>query len=100
MARFDVYKLEGGQQLVVDIQSDLLAKLQTRVVMPLIPLSNAPSEPMPRLRPQVTIMSIDYIMSTSEMAAMPASHLCQCIANLEAERDLIVDAIDFLMQGF
>ena len=100
MARFDVYKLEGPTPLVIDVQSDLLSKLQTRVVVPLISLDRAPNEPMPRLRPQLKLQSIDYIMSTSELAAIPTSDMRECIGNLESERGAIVDAIDFLLQGF
>lgn len=39
MARFDLYRLPTGQQLVVDIQSDhASAKVGTRVVAPLLPV--------------------------------------------------------------
>ena len=42
MARFDVYPNPDGQGSLLDIQADLLCHLNTRVVVPLLPLSFAP----------------------------------------------------------
>jgi len=43
MARYDVYRLSGSRTLLLDVQSNLLADLPTRVVIPLRP--DAPTTP-------------------------------------------------------
>jgi toxin CcdB len=50
MARFDIFKNEGEVGYLLDVQSDLLSGLNTRVVVPLLPKSSAPS-PAQRLNP-------------------------------------------------
>ena len=50
MARFDVYRIASG--LAVDVQSDLLYGLDTRMVVPLLPIGDAPL-PAGRLNPVV-----------------------------------------------
>lgn len=50
MVRFDVYRGIGGADLLLDCQSDLLRDLNTRFVVPLQLLENAP-QPARRLNP-------------------------------------------------
>ncbi len=50
MARFDVYPYQGGQGLLLDVQADLLEHLNTRVVVPLLPMDLTP-KPARRLNP-------------------------------------------------
>lgn len=40
MARYTVYRIDGGAYLL-DVQSDLLDDLTTRIVIPLMPLAEA-----------------------------------------------------------
>jgi hypothetical protein len=42
----------------------------------------------------------EYILNTPEMAAIPCALLNEHIDNIEDQHLTIVDAIDFLMQGF
>ena len=42
MARFDVYARPAGAGYVLDVQADILNGLNTRIVVPLLPLSEAP----------------------------------------------------------
>ncbi len=50
MARFDVYRFPSkSAPLVVDVQSDILGELNSRVVIPLVPVTKAASEELPRL---------------------------------------------------
>ena len=100
MARFDVHTIDGPVSLVIDVQADLLAGLHSRIIVPLLPVSEVAAEAMPRLRPRVRVLSQEYIMSTPELAAVPTAELGERVANLEDQRDVIVDAIDFLLQGF
>ncbi|MFC0010358.1 CcdB family protein [Devosia nitrariae] len=41
MARFDVFSGPDGA-LLVDVQADLVARMATRVVVPLLPVDRAP----------------------------------------------------------
>jgi toxin CcdB len=99
MARFDVYanRHEGGYLL--DVQSDLLGRLNTRVVVPLQPLELAPKG-AERLNPTLRVQGTPVLMVTQFMAAIPASELAEPVANLERERESILQAIDFLHQGW
>tara|TARA_Y100001001_G_scaffold162539_1_gene189339 strand:+ start:1457 stop:1615 length:159 start_codon:yes stop_codon:yes gene_type:complete len=50
MSRFDIFENEEGAGYLLDVQSDLLSGLNTRVVVPLLPKSSAPF-PAQRLNP-------------------------------------------------
>lgn len=100
MARFDVYQLAEGNQLVIDVQSEILSDLRTRVVIPLSPKEAAQRELMPRLRPMVQLGGCEYSVNTMEIASIPCELLGDHVGNLEDHHQSIIDAIDFLMQGF
>ncbi len=99
MARFDVYKNPDGPGCLLDIQADLLGHLNTRVVVPLLPLSLAPQAAR-TLNPSFDIGDETLVMATQFMAAVPASMLRAPLTSLGTRRDEIVAAIDLLMQGF
>jgi toxin CcdB len=99
MARFDVYRNPAGAGCLLDIQADLLSHLNTRVVVPLLPLSSAP-QPARSLNPGFDIAEETLVMCTQFMAAVPANILKNPLASLSGRRDDIVAAIDLLMQGF
>jgi toxin CcdB len=99
MARFDVYKNHDGEGCLLDVQADLLSHLNSRVVVPLLPLSIAP-KPAKILNPCFEIAGESLVMATQFMAAVPANILRTPVASLQAERDGIITAVDFLMQGF
>ncbi|MBA4131122.1 MAG: hypothetical protein C0519_06830 [Hyphomicrobium sp.] len=99
MARFDVLKF-GPELLVIDVQAELLADLQSRVVIPLRRLPHIANEVLPRLRPSLRVLGETYLLGTPEIGAVPVSQLGECVANVEDQREIVVDAIDFLLQGF
>lgn len=99
MARFKVYKNPDGAGYLLDVQADLLKHLNTRLVVPLLPSPTAP-KPAKVLNPCFEIAGESLVMTTQFMAAVPVRMLRTPVANLQAERDQIVAAIDFLMQGF
>lgn len=102
MARFDVYeiKAQAGGPLVVDVQADLLEMLRTRVVVPLLPLIDAELEVAARLKPIIDIVGEPYVLMTTDLSAIPSSVLGGKVTSVERERQIIVDALDFLFQGF
>lgn len=101
MARFDVHEYGGAIPMVLDVQADLLSDLNTRMVVPLVPLKGAEREVLPRLKPVIAIGGHDYVMVTTDMAAVPLTALGKRVTNIEDPyRDTVTEAVDFLFQGF
>lgn len=105
MARFDVYPNPGVQATttpyLLDVQSDLLDALDTRVVIPLRSVDRFPKVRLPdRLTPIVSIAGRDYLLETPMMGAIPRRVLKAPVTSLDQERDKITAALDFLYQGF
>lgn len=99
MARYDVCPNPGGQGLLLDVQTDLLSGMTTRMVAPLLPVEQAP-EPLRRLNPVFVINETRHVMLTQAMAAVPVSLLTKPLDNLSARSDDITNALDMLFQGF
>lgn len=99
MARFDVCRNEGGSGYLLDIQSDLLSGLNTRVVVPLLPKTKAP-HPAQRLNPEFQIKRTKVVMATQYMAAVPEAELGPPICNLAEQQHEISSALDMLFLGF
>jgi toxin CcdB len=100
MARLDVHPLPGGVAAgyVVDVQSDLLADLATRVVVPLLPETNI--RPAARLNPIFEIDGQRHVLVVQSIATVPRRELRVAVASLKDEHDTILAAIDFLLTGF
>ena len=101
MARFDVYHAAGRDgSLMVDVQADILSDLATRVVVPLIRIDQAADNIAPRLKPVIEIDERRFVLSPTDIAAIPFRYLGPPVANIEGEyRDTITAAVDFLFQG-
>ncbi|MCW5724283.1 MAG: CcdB family protein [Maricaulaceae bacterium] len=102
MARFDVRRLAGATApLVVEVQADVLDELASRVVIPLRPVQTTTDEAMTRLKPRIRAAGGDYVLLTTDIAALPVRRLGEVIDNVEAaHRDDITAALDFLFAGF
>ncbi len=99
MARFDVYAHPGEPGYLLDVQAGFLSALSTRVVVPLLPLDMAP-QAADRLNPCFEIQGVAVSMVTQFMAAIPAAELKHHVASLDHHSAVILDAIDFLHQGW
>lgn len=99
MARFGVYALPGEAGYVVDVQSNMLDHLNTRVVIPLLPVDQAPPR-IARMNPILDIDGVAHSLVTEYIAAVPRSALKTIIADVSADWDKITAAIDFLTQGY
>ncbi|WP_183713599.1 MULTISPECIES: CcdB family protein [unclassified Rhizobium] len=99
MARFRVYGLRQSRTLVLDLQADLLDRLSTRIMAPLLRAEDVLT-PIARLNPQFTIADETYIMATQLMAAIPLAEIGELITDLSSHGDQITAATDFLFQGF
>ncbi len=99
MARFDVYANPDGAGYLLDVQTDLLDGLNTRIVAPLLPVSDAPS-PAHRLNPVFEVANEEHVMVTQFLAAVPLAILKEPVITL-ADRDTdITAALDMAFFGF
>ena len=99
MARYDVFASSIEGSYLLDVQSDLLDHFKTRVVVPLLPLTSAPS-PMRKLHPVFEINGRKMVMATHLIATVAATELGENRTNLTGHHDDIVAALDMLFQGF
>lgn len=99
MARFGVYKNPDGEGWLLDVQADLLSHLNSRVVVPLLPLNCAP-KPIETLNPVFDIEGVSASLVTQYMAAVPVQMLKHKLLTLESHRNEITAALDLLFQGF
>ncbi|MEY0728586.1 CcdB family protein [Providencia rettgeri] len=85
---------------LLDIQSNIIDLLNTRLVIPLFD-SRLVKKPLPaRLNPQLVINGQVFILMTHQMACVPHSLLGKEIVDLSSQRDTIKHAIDLLIDGF
>jgi toxin CcdB len=101
MAQFDVYINTNRDTVeffpyLLDVQNDLLSSLKTRVVVPL----GIGIEPIRHLNPMFKIDGKMVVMSTADMAGIPLSSCGEKVLNLEEKGHEIIDALDFLVNGF
>ena len=101
MAQFDIYRNMNTATnqtfpYLLDIQNDLLSMLHSRVVVPLA----VGVTPVRHLNPVFEIDGNKYIMSTTEIASVPLSMCSEKVTNISHERETIIDALDFMINGF
>ena len=103
MARFDVYRnprKESAREVpfLLDVQSDLLDGLESRVVVPLR-AANAVKRPVTRLNPAFQVVGVEVVMDTPQLAGVPVTMLKKPVASLGAHAFDIQNALDFLFAG-
>ena len=98
MAQFEVFMTTDEGDLVIDCQSDLLRHLNTRFVVPLLPLDRAPT-PAGRLNPLFDIEGNRLSMVTQFAGAMPTNELGRSVCSLTDRHHDIIGAIDILTGG-
>ena len=99
MPRFSVYRNPDADGYLLDVQANILDHLNTRMVVPLLPLPAAPT-PAKTLNPVFDIAGTSVVMVTQFMAAIPATLLKSPESSLEFSRNEIIAALDLLFQGF
>lgn len=102
MARFDVYEYDNADiSFIVDVQADLLSDLESRVVIPLIAQRSNDQDFFPRLNPVITINGENHILMTADIGTENCEMFGKKVTNIEDRyRQDIIDAIEFLFQGF
>ena len=103
MAQFDVYQNPNRDTndvipFLLDVQAELLDRLATRVVVPLVVAEEMPL-PAKQLNPLFKIKGIAVVMSTTELAGVPNRALGDKVASLKNKRDEIIAALDMLFTG-
>lgn len=98
MAQFDVHRLIPNGTFVVDCQSDLLAELNTRFVVPLIRRDAAPTAAQ-RLNPVFSISGAQHVMVTQFAAAVEVRELGEIVGSLTDRAFEVIGALDVLISG-
>ena len=105
MARFDVYANPGARAaatpFLLDVQSDLLDSLESRVVIPLRDLAAFPQVALSeRLTPVLSVDGRALMLETPKMAAVPRRALGAPLLSLAAEQARVTAAMDFVFREF
>lgn len=105
MARFDVYRNLGHHQTTVpyllDVQSNHLDALATRIVIPLRRMDKFPQVVLPKdLIPVFMIEGIECLLDAPQLAAIPKSELKVLVTTLATNQSSITTSLDRLFGGF
>lgn len=104
MKQFAVYKNKSRNKQAypyfIDVQADMLAHLNTRLVMPLTQKANSNSQ-VKVLTPIITIDQIDYVVLATMITTTDVKNLKAEDAVMDAShlRDQLVSAIDMIILG-
>nr|WP_243846208.1 CcdB family protein [Rhizomicrobium palustre] len=82
---------------LVVLQSDVLDRLNTRIVAPLIPPTSLPF--FERLMPVVSVEGASYVIDPTNMGAVHVRMLKNPVASLSGYRERILAAIDLVIVG-
>lgn len=105
MARFTVYRNKNPRSrsaapFLLNVQSDLLEEMHSRVVIPLTKAAALTKRPVAHLMPLVEFEGETYVLMTPHLAAISQDDLGPPAGSLVERRDTIVAAMDFLLSGF
>lgn len=105
MAQFAVYhnnnpKSQSEIPYLVDVQSDLLSDLDSRVVIPLYTKKSLSTKPMTRLTPELQLEGKKFILMTPQMAGISVKELGEPVCEITKNRNEIISSIDLLITGF
>lgn len=104
MAQFDVYRNPNPASrtripYLLDVQSELLDSIATRVVVPLCKPEVLSGKAAERLNPAFQIEGRKVYLLTPELAGVPRKILGEPLANLAGERRAVIEALDLLITG-
>jgi toxin CcdB len=90
---------QAAYPLLLDVQSDLMAELGTRVVVPLCSATAMKGRLMTTLTPVFEIEGKQYAMHTPQLAGISIKQLGAKVIDLAPHRDEIIAALDLLITG-
>jgi toxin CcdB len=104
MAQFNVHRNPNAASrasfpFLLDVQSDLISDLGTRVVVPLCPASAMKGKLIRNLMPTFAIEGKHYAMLTPQLAGILIKQLGPKVSDLSEKRNEIVAALDLLITG-
>jgi toxin CcdB len=99
LAQFDYFPRGDGAGFWLDCQTDFMSRYETRFVIPLLPLGEAPI-PASHLNPLFEIAGETHVLVTQFAGAIPVRELHDPAGSLGDERYRITNARDFLIGGF
>ena len=104
MPQFAIYKNKNPQTrsshpYLVDVQSDLLNDLGTRVVVPLVKRSGSARKAIKSLMPVVSVDGQEFVMMVQLLAGIGKGELGTPVASAAQHRGEVVAALDFLITG-
>lgn len=85
---------------LLDVQSEVLSVLGTRVVVPLYRPEAAGIQALSRLTPVVEFQGQSLVVMVPELAGIPLRELGPVSGDLASARGEILQAIDLLLTGF
>ena len=101
--QFMVYRNNSNNRAypyLLDVQSDIIDELNTRLVIPLFLLDEVNGRPARRLTPVLKVDGEDFLVMTHEMASVRQSQLGEEVVSVREHRQAIKNALDFLLDGF
>lgn len=104
MPQFSVYKNKNAATrarvpYLLDVQSNLLSELETRVVIPLYAAATMKGSVLTVLTPRLEIEGKEYVALTPQLAGISRKELGVEVAALTLQREAIMAALDFLVTG-
>src|SRR5688572_19528847 len=102
MTQFDVHQnrneaTKSRYPLLLDVQSDLLDPLVTRVVIPMVPATTARTRSMETLTPALKVGGKSFVLMTPQVAAISQRELGPAVGNFAEHRTRILAALDMLI---
>ncbi len=99
MARFDIYsnagRNKGNIPYVVDVQSNVISGLATRIVIPLRTLASSPALALPPdLFPIIEVNGKKHFLDTPQMGAIPVVELQIKVGSAQFSQSDILTALD------
>ena len=105
MARFDIFLNEGRSKkttpYLIDIQSNVISALATRIVIPLRTLTAFGALTVPKdLCPTITVLGEKVFLDTPQIAAIPANELKNRVGTADVYQAEILAAMDRVFGAF
>jgi toxin CcdB len=99
MGRFDIYSNPGRNKAsipyLIDVQSNVISGLSTRIVAPLRSLAGFSAVVLPPdLFPIISVEGSDYFLDTPQLGAIPVQELKAKVGSAQAHQFEIQMALD------
>jgi toxin CcdB len=103
MSDFKVYENKSTNSenypFLIDVQSELLGNLETRLVIPLVKAEELGRHQIKNLNPRIRVNEDEFFAMTQQMAAISKAILGKVIDKVQFSRTEILNSIDFLITG-